>query len=889
MALDPGTSLGPYQIESPLGAGGMGEVYKARDTRLDRTVAIKVLPEHLANDPDLKQRFEREAKTVAALSHPHICPVFDVGEQDGINFLVMEYLDGQTLAQRLEKGALPLDQALTIAIEIADALDKAHRQGIVHRDLKPANIMLTKAGAKLLDFGLAKPGAVGTGADSALPTMSAGLTAEGTILGTLQYMAPEQLEGDQADARTDVFALGATVYEMVTGHKPFTGRSQASLIAAILEREPPPMSALQEMSPRLLDRVVKKCLKKDPEDRWQSARDVTTELASVGTSDESPVGVSPLAATVTQPFWRRILPVAAALVGGVTLASLAAWSWSTSEALPVTRFAIPIDNPIARLALSPDGRTVVYSGEFGGSLHQRTLDQLDPVPIPGTEGARAPFFSPDGRWVGFFAEGSIRKVALAGGPPVTVVDLLPNATFFGASWGSRDTIVYSQFSNEPPSLWEVPAAGGEAQPFSNPDTELGSTRPQFLPGGEAVLAVRQLGPSPETAQIAALSLSTGSWHTLIQGTSPRFLSSGHLIFARGDSLWRVPFDAADLNVTSDPIPVLEGVQTRGNGDAAYAMSADGSLVFIPGAADFSPERTLVWVDRDGRETPLAAPPRAYLYPRISPDGTRVAVEIFDPPDAVDIWVWDFTRETLTRLTVDPAFDEYPLWTPDGGRLIFSSNREGTRDPFWVAADGTGSVERLGDSPDELYPQAVSLDGNRLILRRGIQTQDLVMLTLGENEDVDPLFSSPAFAERNAEISPDGRWIAYESDESGRFEVYVRPFPNVDDGRWQISADGGREALWARSGQELFYRAQDGALMSVPVELTDMFTAGNASLVVALSSYTGTGVLFGRTYDASPDGQSFLLIREEGIANAEGTIIVVVQNWTNELQRLVPTN
>ena len=505
MPLQPGTTLGPYEILSPIGAGGMGEVYKARDTRLDRTVAIKVLPEHVAADPDLKQRFEREAKTISSLNHPHICTLYDIGSQDGIDFLVMEYLEGDTLAQRLEKGALPLDQALTVAIEIADALDKAHRQGITHRDLKPGNIMLTTAGAKLLDFGLAKLKPVeAAGGLTAMPTQSAGLTGEGAILGTLQYMAPEQLEGKEADARTDIFAFGTTLYEMVTGRRAFEGQSQASLISAIMSGDPQPMSSLQVMSPPALDQIVKTCLVKDPEGRWQTAGDIGRQVQWVTESGSQPSITLPVATAAPQRArWRRLIPlVVAGLVGGIII-GIAVWSLTRPAPpapQPLAQFVIttPADGPLRMsfgspdVAISPDGTRIVYLSaatgvNVGRQLYLRRLDELTPTPLRGSEAGSVPFFSPDGQQVGFrdTRDDTLKKVSVLGGPPVTICDL---GNPRGMSWGPDDMIVFATATSK--GLMRVLAVGGEPEVLTTVDPEQGETDhywPEVLPNGRGVL------------------------------------------------------------------------------------------------------------------------------------------------------------------------------------------------------------------------------------------------------------------------------------------------------------------------------------------------------------------------------------------------------------------
>jgi eukaryotic-like serine/threonine-protein kinase len=594
MPLAHGTALGPYEIVAPIGAGGMGEVYRARDTRLDRTVAIKVLPEHVAADPDLKQRFEREAKTISSLNHPHICTLHDIGSQDGIDFLVMEYLEGDTLAQRLEKGALPLDQALKIAIEIADALDKAHRQGIVHRDLKPANIMLTKAGAKLLDFGLAKqrPGHdLPVGASE--PTTSAGLTGEGAILGTLQYMAPEQLEGQAADHRTDIFAFGVVIYEIVTGQRAFAGGSQASLISAIMIGHPAPIAAVQPVSPLALDRLVMTCLEKDPDARWQAAGDLT----------QVSVGVQP----------------AARLGGGVR--------YVTGR----TAFT-----------LSADGRTLYFvagtDADDRGRLYRRDLAEAEAVPIEGTDGGMLPFLSPDEQWVGFWTAGELKKAPTGGGPPVTIapVSAPPPA---GATWGPDDRIVFDQRDG----LFQVSADGGTPELLTELDPERDEFRhvlPRMLPGGDAVVfTVQKAAFRWADADVVVQSLSSGERTVLIEnGADARYVDTGHLVFVRLGTLMAVPFDLNRLETTGGAVALFEGVTQAANvtnrgfdtGAAQFDVSDSGALVYLPGGIAPDQKTTVLWVDRQGVEEPVLAESSNYFSVRLSPDGERVA---YTGPDA----------------------------------------------------------------------------------------------------------------------------------------------------------------------------------------------------------------------------------------------------------------
>ena len=632
MALERGTKLGPYQIESPIGAGGMGEVYKATDTRLERTVAIKVLPAHVASDPERKQRFEREAKVISGLNHPHICTLYEFDNHEGTDFLVMEYLEGETLADRLAKGALPLDQALRYAIEIADALDKAHRQGVTHRDLKPANIMLTKAGAKLLDFGLAKLKPTGPQSDASTKLADA-LTEQGTILGTFQYMAPEQLEGHEADARTDIWAFGCVVYEMVTGKKAFEGKSQASLITAIMSSEPPPPSSVESMSPAGLDYVVQTCLGKDRDDRWQTARDLLRELKRVDPTaswpNEAPVnGAGPV-----RTRWPRPALALAAATFLMALTGLTVWSMMRSAPPRVSRFVISAESLLTNtsavdLAISADGSRVVYmAGEPGDRrLVARMLDRFEARPIDTSPLATAPFLSPDGEWIGYRVLRSLQKVPFAGGPSIKICDL-PERGFFGASWGPDDTIIFATVAG----LWQVSAAGGEPEALTG--SSLDGTEdhyhwwPEVLPDGRSVLFTETpAGSTTATRRIAVLSLESGESTVLLSGGSnPHYVPTGHLVYGVDGALWTVPFDVNRLEVGGTPVPVLEGIVTKSSGAADFAISHDGTLVYVRGGAVRAAETRPVWVDAEGRT--LQAIDRVadyFMQPRLAADGNRLA-------------------------------------------------------------------------------------------------------------------------------------------------------------------------------------------------------------------------------------------------------------------------
>jgi Tol biopolymer transport system component/predicted Ser/Thr protein kinase len=885
MTISSGSRLGPYEVLSPLGAGGMGEVYKARDTRLERTVAVKVLPRHLSESSEVRQRFEREAKTISSLSHPHICALYDVGNQDGTEYLVMEFLEGETLADRLARGPLPSEQVLRYGIEMADALDKAHRQGIVHRDLKPGNVMLTKSGVKLLDFGLAKavaPVSQQSGLTS-LPTMAHAhnLTQEGTILGTFQYMAPEQLEGKEADARTDIFAFGAVLYEMATGRKAFAGSSQASLISAIMKEEPAPIATLQPMTPPALDRVVRTCLAKDPEERWQSAHDIKSELSWIAQAGSQAGVAAPVVASRRRKD-RLGWGVAGAVVGAI-LAAAATWGVLASRpavSRPVTRVSVPIpagdtfvtDNYLT-LAISSAGRRVVYVGRRADKrqLFLRSLDAAEAAPVAGTEGAYSPFFSPDGQWLGFWADSKIKKVSLSGGAPVTVCDV--SDRLLGAAWGSDDTILFPQ--KWAGGLFRVSAAGGVPQPVTKvtmKEQDRGHMWPELLPDGKSVLFTVFTGGSLEDYAIAVAPLATGEPKVLIKGgTFGRYAASGHILYARGGTLFAAPFDVKRLEVTGAAFPVAEGVFENTNGGAGYAVSKNGTLLYAGGGV-LLPERSLVWVDRQGAVTPVTAIKRPFSGPSLSPDGRRVAVTV--EAQTYDVWVLDIDRDTLTRLTFGKD-DGNAVWSPDGRRVAYQSSQSGTYNIYIRPSDGSGSEEALTSDKDSSFPLAFSADGKLLIFQKThAGVPEIWVHSFEKGASPHPMLQGPFRHEAGA-LSPDGRWMAYQSDESGKTEVYVTAFPGPG-GKWQISTDGGRGALWSSDGREIFYR-KDKKVMRVAVTASPSFSASRPELLFE-GDYEG--------WDIARDSKRFLMVKDEAAESAPKHLNLVL-DWFQDLKLRAP--
>ena len=930
MPLSAGTRLGSYEILSALGAGGMGEVYRARDTKLHRDVAIKVLLPAVADDPDRLARFSREAHVLASLNHPNIAHIHGLEDSSSVRALVMELVEGPTLADRIAAGPLPLDEALAIARQIAEALEAAHEQGIIHRDLKPANIKVRPDGTvKVLDFGLAKTldppaGSGAAGGKSNLPTItSPAMTQGGVILGTAAYMSPEQARGLALDRRSDIWAFGCVLYEMLTARRPFTGDTVSDVAAAVLTREPD-WTTLPEATPASIRTLLRRCLEKDRKRRLADAADMRLEI------DEALAfpAAETIALGAARPRRGTPVPIALALAGGAFIAALVMWTVTRPEPqapVQLSRFAIvtppaqPLGNPgLERdIALSPDGRHLVYRAGFGsagGPLAVRGIDQLDAQLLAGITNARGPFFSPDSRWIGFFDGDELKKVSITGGPAITLCryTTMPR----GASWGDDNTIVFAT-ADPTAGLLRVSAGGGEPAVLTTPDAAQHAgdhLYPWVLPGGRGVLFTI-LGEQPDMSQVVVLDLKTGQRKALIRGGSDAAYvdlsttstssgqaasgQAGYLVYASAGTLRAVRFDLASLQVLSDPVPVVEDVMVKELGAANYAVARSGTLVYVPGRADpLRAPRSLVWVDRKGHEEPIKAPLRAYGAPRLSPDGTRIVVDIKDRQ--TDVWIWDFARETLTRLTLDKG--TYPVWTPDGRRVVFGIMRAAAQNLYARAADGTGTVDQLSTSANGQVPSSVTLDGTRVVgYEFAPKTgRDIVMVPLsnpargpgtGPPPGASPSQGEPlvqtSFDELNGEISPDGRYLAYQSNESARFEVYVRPFPHVDGGRWQISTGGGTRPAWARTGRELFYLDDADMLAAVPVQTSrPAFSAGKPARVLD-TRYAAPQIR--RTYDVSPDGQRFLMIKENsaGDPNATPASLIVILNWFEDLKAKLP--
>ena len=924
--LNAGVRLGPYETLEPIGAGGMGEVYRARDTRLDRIVAIKVLAPGLAKDVTSRERFEREAKTISSLNHPNICVLHDIGrekpagtDEPAVDFLVMEYLEGETLSARLARKRMTVDEALAVAIPVAAALDCAHRQGVIHRDLKPGNVMLAKGGVKLLDFGLArlaqtggdKKDSVGHGmvslADLSQPTISSPLTVKGTILGTLQYMAPEQIEGKDVDARADIFAFGGMLYEMLTAKRPFEGKSQASVIGAILDHQPPPVSTLQPVSPPIVDEIVGRCLEKNPDDRWQTARDLKRQLEWIAKSPNSATLTMVAGAAPRRP--KIGLAIAAAMLAGAAVATgVVAWAlWPRPAAPPIrTRFAVPLPEgqQFTRagrhvLALSPDGTRLVYVANQ--QLYLRSMHELTAAPISGTEKSdpSEPIFSPDGEWIAFYSNNSLKKVPVSGGTPLT---LAPVQNPYGGSW-TGDRILLGQGLE---GIIEVPAAGGAPKLLVAGDekTFRRLQSPQLIAGGRALLFTLRTGAQLwDDAVIVVEDLETKRRSTIVEGgTDAQLLPTGHLVYVRDATLFARPFDERTMTVRGSAVPLQHGIQQAGtaaSGAAQWAWSHRGSIVFLPGEG-VTGERTLVWVSRDGRVEPTAAPPISinFLQPglRLSPDGMRVALTIDSDAktsgssnaavvsSAYDIWILDLRRQTVDRLS-HSGQGISPVWTPDSRQVCYRSGSEF----ICQAADGSGSPHTVTKGIDVGAPKSFSPDGTRLIWTKGSPgSQDVFMTTVRPAVETRPLIEA-RFNESGASVSPNGRWIAYQSDETGRPEVYVRPFPDVDRGRWPVSNSGGIEPRWSRDSKELFYTFGGGPVerlvWSVAIDPGREFRAGPPKLIAKLPSS------FSVAWDVAPDGRfMFHTPAPSTLSPAQRfSQIVVVEHWFDELRARVRTS
>lgn len=925
MALNPGTRLGPYEIVAAIGAGGMGEVYKATDTRLSRTVAIKVLPAHWADNTEMKQRFEREARTIASLSDSHICALHDIGHETGIDFLVMEYLEGETLAARIARGPVGVSETLTIAIAMTGALDRAHRQGIVHRDLKPSNVMLTPSGAKLLDFGLAKVPGGKTPA-------SHELSAPGVVTGTLQYMAPEQLEGADADARSDLFALGVIMHEMVTGKKAFEGKSRVLLMSAIATQQPPPLASVDPSTPPGLEHVVDTCLAKDPADRWQSARDVLAELQAIadgGTDAET----TPFAAagSATKVRLYRAL-AAAALLTAIGVSTPAIW-YLRGEAAPAElRYRFPIQLTaqaapvvvagvaagalfgLSSFAVSPDGASLAFTARPNASdpftLYVRPIGALVPQALTTTdEGAAQAFWSADGASIAFVSGGRLRKIAASGGPPQ---DLCPVADFYGGAWNDQGVIVFGTSKG----IFRVPAEGGTPEAITTLDAnQAGHYWPAFLPDGQHFLySAWSNDASLRAVHVGALG-SKDTTRILAVESNAIYSRTGHLLFHRGKAVYAQAFDPNALALSGEPARVADEISFGdSDGRGHFAVSAGGVLAYFENSgaqvnagnqSDIA-EWHLAWAGRTGQAAERPGPPGNYRGVEVSPDSRRIAVHRHEPAGG-DIWIIE-PSGSETRLTFDGTqHNASPVWSPDGRDIVYSSMRNGKSGLYRKRSDGSSTEELLIESETPKAPMSWSPDGTRIVF--GVQDPktkgDLWVLSLADKKAV-PLVNTPSL-ETHAQISPDGKWIAYSSDLVGnRREIHVQPFP-TGSGHWQISVAGGDWPRWRKDGSELYYHSignvpnpqTAGALAFVgPVYAVTVNGAGasfehgapKAILNLRVLNFPHAGVDY-HTYAVSPDGQRFLYYQfvvpaapsqASGLDHPSG--LVIATHWESGLKK-----
>jgi eukaryotic-like serine/threonine-protein kinase len=879
MPLLSGTKLGPYEILAPLGTGGMGEVYRALDARLDRTVAIKILPSEFSSDPLRKQRFEREAKAISSLNHPHICTLFDVGNQDGVDFLVMECVEGITLAERLQKGPLPTEQALRFAAQIAEALDRAHRNGVVHRDLKPGNVMWTSSGAKLLDFGLAKS----TAAPANLATMtgtrlhSLPVTEEGVIVGTFQYMSPEQLEGREVDGRSDIFCLGSVLYEMLTGRKAFEGKSQLSVASAILEKEPEPISVVKPMSPPALDHVVGKCLAKMPDDRWQSASDLAAELKWMADGNLSTaVGRAEHKNVWAQTRW--LLSAALLLLFAGTLP----WWWKSKEPVQTTSYASPFHLGANDLALSPDGKTaaLVAYWDRGNKyvIWTYRLGEAAASVVEGTDSAMHPFWSPDGKSIAFFSQGKLKKVDLEG-KFVQVICDAPNGR--GGTWNKDGLILFTP--DVFLGIFRVPATGGtpvEETQLDESRAESSHRWPTFLPDGKhyMFLSANFAGQFDKNALFVA-ELGSKERHLLVLASSNAvFAEPGLLLYVRENDLVAQAFDLKSYSLTGQPHQILHGIYYMPVLDLAlFGASTNGTLIAQTGSA-LGVSR-LTWFDREGKVTGNLGPAGTYANPNLSPDGKRVAYDTRSPDGrAIGVWVHDLKLDTAVRLTLHPSLNQVPVWGADGKKIVFTSNRKLTNKIFQKNADGSGPEDEITDlrAGRMVNPWDWSRDGKYLMARNEGE-----LWVYSAAEDKSRVYVKGPWIAQNAQFSPDGKYVAYATNETGDWEVYVSSFPDANS-KWQVSRGGGEEPRWREDGKELFFVSPDGKLMASQVKLGASFeeTAPVPLFQTRRRQKISSQDVF--TYAVAQNGTKFLF--NSLMDQNEVPPLTIIRNWNANLEK-----
>jgi eukaryotic-like serine/threonine-protein kinase len=880
--------LGVFEIQELLGAGGMGEVYRARDTRLGRDVAIKILTRAFRDDPEHVARFEREARVLASLNHPHIGVVHGLEEVEGLKALVMELVPGEDLADRLARGSLPIAEALDVARQVADALEAAHAQGIVHRDLKPANIKRRPDGTvKVLDFGLAKTLA-STGDE-------AHLTQTGTVGGTPAYMSPEQARGEPLDSQADVWSFGVVVFELLTGISAFGRQSTADTFASVLSAAPD-YSLLPSGTPPNVRHLIRRCLEKDRRRRLKHMGDARIELEEALSSPSADAGSSPAlqARTLVPNVWnvRRAAALsAAALAAGAIIGAV--WLAPRPVSPPVVRTIVSADTLLSgtdrSFAFIPDGSSLAYISSDARQIFVRPLDALDPVVVLTTAAyIRGMYPSPDGRWLGYIENNfTLKKISTRGGAPVTVLEL--DGPSRGAAWGPDDTIVFGTGARDT-GLQRVASSGGAVTVLTRPNHERGEAdhvQPAWLPGGRLLFTILPIRGGLDAAKVAVLDLVSGDTRTVLEGAyAARYVESGHLVYAAAGGLWATRFDLSRLETQGMPVEQLRDITSETvGGTAEFDIAHGGTLAYSRGAFATHWATIPVWVDRQGRETALLAPPGNYRHPRLAPDGKRVAVDPYASGEG-EIYVWDVTRpwSSAVRMTVAPGNDWFPVWTPGGRRIVFGSWRAGGFSNLYRLDLEKGATERLTNSPDMQLPTSITPDGRTVIFTSF--TKSLQALRLDGSRDPMTLVETPG-EERNGELSPDGRWLAYEGESAslpGQLDIYVRPFPDVNRGLWQVTRDGGTFPVWSRDGRELFYARLDGTIVAVPVEASLTNWKAGSPKELFRGPYLMREGSLGRQYDVAADGRFLMLKRE---ATSVSPHLVIVQNWLAELARRVP--
>ena len=908
---DPPKQLGPYHIDREIGRGGMGVVYLGHDTRLDRPVAIKTLPEHLAADPDRMARFQREAKLLASLTHPNIAGVYGLEEHDGAHYLIMEFVEGESLAQIIARNPIAIEETLRICAQVASGLEAAHESGVIHRDLKPGNIVVTPEGkAKVLDFGLAKEvESQRTNLDlSQTPTASIEIlqsqhTAEGQIMGTPAYLSPEQARGKALDKRTDIWSFGCVLFECLTGLSPFRGESSSDSIGAILHKEPE-WTLLPPATPAIIHLLLKRCLTKDASRRLRDIGDARVELNET-LINPSGTNLTLASAALTQfdrkekrkPAYLAWTVAAMLAIGG----AYAAWNaWLTPEPQPQPKrllATVGVDEPLrasenGQFVIAPDGNTLAFcAGKDRGStlLYIRSLDTLEAKPLSGTKGAKQPFFSPDGQWIGFFADEALKKVSISGGAPLTLCETSNNPR--GASWGDDGTIVFAGSTTE--GLSRVRDTGGAAKPLTKLEEsvrERSHRWPEVLPGSKGVLFTTQtMGTGFDEANIEVFNIETGKRTVLYRGGSyPRFAASGHLLFGHGGTLFAAPFDAKRQKMLAQPAPVIEGVVTEPpNGGVHMTVATDGTLVFNSGEITGA-KKLLVFVDRDGTTTPIDATERDLNTVAISPDGERLAVQLTPEGQATyDIWTYEINRKVLSRLTFGEGNEFEPIWSPDGERIVFAANDTSNPPNLYIKrADGSDEPVRLTTHNDAQFPTDWSPDGRYVLFSEQSDTTkswDLTVLDMNEDPPTKTTLFETPFQEYGASFSPNGNWIAYASDESGAYEVYVRAFPGPG-GRWQVSTEGGGHPRWSPDGAEIIYLNGNQVMSAPVVSDSDQFSVGNPT---ELFSPGPAGSFFYPRIDFMPDGKQFVMLQNTGDEDQQELHqLTFVFNWFEELKQRI---